>query len=53
MTRSKKGIAKITQSSKTTKKKTSGFLKILEVIVIIGTIAGVLINFFRGSKKKK
>lgn len=53
MARSKKTKAKLTRANKSETKKTSGLLKILEVVVIIGTIAGVLINFFRGSKKKK
>lgn len=37
---------------KAVKKTTSGLMKILEAVVVIGAVAGVLINFFRGKKKK-
>jgi hypothetical protein len=39
--------------SKRFKKQTSGLVKILEAVVIIGSMAAVLIKFFKGKKNKK
>ncbi len=39
--------------SKKARRQTSGLIKILEAVVIIGSLAAVLIGFFKGSKNKK
>jgi hypothetical protein len=47
MAKSKRNPAKKIQRKK------SSLLKILEWIVFVGTIAGVLINYFKNEKRKK
>ncbi len=38
---------------KKAKRQASGLIKILEAVVVIGSLAAVLIKFFRGRKSKK
>jgi len=40
------------KSKQRTKKQTSGLMKILEAVVIIGSLAAILIKFFKGRKSK-
>ena len=44
---------KKTLIKKTTKKTSSGLLKFLEAIVVVGAVAGVLMKLFRGGNNKK
>ena len=41
------------RKSKKAKRQTSGLMRILEAVVIVGSIAAVLIKFFKVRKSKK
>jgi len=46
-------MARKVKSKKKVKRQTSGLMKILEAVVIIGSVAAVLIKFFKVRKSKK
>ncbi len=46
-------MAKKKVKAKKTQKKSSGLLKVLEAIVVVGSLAAVLIGFLKGKKGKK
>ncbi|KKQ40772.1 MAG: hypothetical protein US60_C0053G0009 [Microgenomates group bacterium GW2011_GWC1_37_8] len=48
-----KGMSKKAKSKKKAKRQTSGLVKILEAVVIIGSLAAIIIKFFKVRKSKK
>ncbi len=46
-------VKKAKEVKKTAKKKTGGFLKLLEVVVLFGAFAAFLMKFLKGEKEKE